>query len=400
MIDMKLLVNFTLVFLVLIINKKIHSEEIDVSTRLGLETRGFTQSTKDEFEANGIVSSVFFEPEIKWRNDDRSHRFSFLGFSRYDHQDSERTHSDLREFYWSYTKGKWTTLVGINKVFWGVTESVHLVDIINQTDLVEDIDQEAKLGQAMINFSTQQEWGKMDLYILPYFRERTFPGLNGRFNLGLKLAEDGMFESKQEKRNLDFALRYSHYFGDVDFGLHVFNGTNREPRFEANEEFNELIAIYDQTTQVGIEFQYTHDAWLWKFESIYRDTNIDSFFAGVAGFEFTLFQINQSAADLGLLLEYQYDDRNERSAPTSANNDLFLASRFAFNDSKDTSLLAGVVVDTETNSTFFNIEGQRRIGVNLNAELRIRALTNVDPKDLTYSFENDDYVELKLSWYY
>lgn len=31
-------------------------------------------------------------------------------------------------------------LVDANTVFWGVTESVHLVDVINQTDLAGDID--------------------------------------------------------------------------------------------------------------------------------------------------------------------------------------------------------------------------------------------------------------------
>ena len=41
-------------------------------------------------------------------------------------------------------------LVGAAKVFWGTAESRHLVDIINQTDAVEDIDEEDKLGQPMV----------------------------------------------------------------------------------------------------------------------------------------------------------------------------------------------------------------------------------------------------------
>jgi len=48
-------------------------------------------------------------------------------------------------------------LVGINSVFWRVVESNHLVDILNQTDLIEDIDGEEKLGQPMISLSTQQD---------------------------------------------------------------------------------------------------------------------------------------------------------------------------------------------------------------------------------------------------
>ena len=376
------------------------AEEIDFSASVGLEFRGFTQSPDSENEANGIVTSAFIEPEIKWRSDDRKKRFSFVGFARYDEQDSERSHLDVRELYWSYSVGDWTTLVGINKVFWGVTESAHLVDVINQTDLVEDFDQEAKLGQPMIHFSNQKEWGKLDFYVLPYFRERTFPSIDGRFNFGLNVADEAIYESSDEKNHIDLAFRYSHYFGDVDFGFHVFDGTNREPILLPTKGFTELVANYSQMTQVGIDMQYTNEAWLWKFESIYRQTDSDNIFASVAGFEYTLYQINESAADLGLLLEYQHDDRNYLSAPTIADNDVFIASRYAFNDSQDTSILAGVVVDAENGTTFVNVEAERRIGDNLSAELRMRALNHVDEEDVAYGFANDDYVQLTLSWFF
>ena len=89
----------------------------------------------------------------------------------------------LREAYWAYEDWSYKgteieLLVGINKVFWGVTESVHLVDIVNQTDLVEDLDQEDKLGQPMVNLALQHDWGLLNIYLLPYFRERTFPGID------------------------------------------------------------------------------------------------------------------------------------------------------------------------------------------------------------------------------
>ncbi len=69
---------------------------------------------------------------------------------------------------------------GIGKVFWGVTEALHLVDIINQTDLVENPDGEQKLGQPLLKFSLERDWGILDFYALPGFRERTFPGEAGR----------------------------------------------------------------------------------------------------------------------------------------------------------------------------------------------------------------------------
>ena len=63
----------------------------------------------------------------------------------------------------------WSLSIGLGKVFWGVTEFNHLVDVINQTDLVEGIDGEAKLGQPKINLSLINHWGALDFFVLPGF---------------------------------------------------------------------------------------------------------------------------------------------------------------------------------------------------------------------------------------
>ena len=54
-------------------------------------------------------------------------------------------------------------------MFWGVTESVHLVDIINQTDFAGDIDGEDKLGQTMLSLMLQRDWGEITAFVLPAF---------------------------------------------------------------------------------------------------------------------------------------------------------------------------------------------------------------------------------------
>ena len=83
--------------------------------------------------------------------------------------------------------GDWELRLGIGKVFWGVTESRHLVDTINQSDGVEDIDGEAKLAQPMATLSWIRDWGVVELLVLPYFRERTFAGVEGRPRQGALL---------------------------------------------------------------------------------------------------------------------------------------------------------------------------------------------------------------------
>ncbi|MCG8605681.1 hypothetical protein MJD09_11870, partial [bacterium] len=352
-------------------------------------------------QEDGINLSPMVQPEAYWQSDDGRQRFSFVAFARADLNDSERTHADLREALWGYDGNGWDLNVGVGKVFWGVTEARHLMDVINQTDLVEDIDQEDKLGQPMINFNLDRDYGRFEFFVLPGFRERTFPGVDGRFRAPLPVDTDNpIYESDDEDRHVDYAFRYSHYIGDVDIGLHWFDGTSREPGFLLAPEGDRLLPVYEQMTQAGIDLQYTRDAWLWKLEAIHRDATSDDFFAAVGGFEYTFYGVRDSAADVGLLVEYLYDGRNEFAPPATFDNDVFVGTRLALNDAQDTSVLAGFAMDLDTREYFVNVEAERRLSDSLSAELRVRAFLNTSRGQSMAFFEQDDYVQLRLNWYF
>lgn len=162
-------------------------------------------------------------------------------------------------------------------------------------------------------------------------------------------------KNSASENNVDITLRYSHYFGDVDVGLSLFSGTSREPRFVPTADGLNLLPAYDQIDQVGVDLQYTRDAWLWKLEAIARNGYSHSFAAAVGGFEYTFYQVIGNATDIGLLLEYQYDGRNELEPFTIADNDVFVGTRLALNDVHDTAVLAGISYDIDTGETFMNI---------------------------------------------
>ena len=83
-------------------------------------------------------------------------------------QISRRTHADLREAYFlifgEIGDGEWELRVGIDQVFWGVTESQHLVDVVNQIDLVEHPNGVSKLGQPMVNITWSSDWGDSGVF--------------------------------------------------------------------------------------------------------------------------------------------------------------------------------------------------------------------------------------------
>ena len=379
-----------------------HGGDMDISGSVELQARGFWQNPQWVGQDDrALQGSVISTTEVRWYNEGGNVRAAFIPYLRWDATDDERNLADLREAYWAFEGDDYELLVGANTVFWGVTESVHLVDIINQTDFAGDIDGEDKLGQMMVSLMLQRDWGEITGFVMPAFRERTFAGVDGRFRPPLPVDTDNaLYESSDEETHVDFALRYSHYIGDIDIGLNVFSGTSREPRFVPAADGQSLLPVYDQIDQLGVAVQYTKEAWLWKLEAIARDGVTHSFAAAVGGFEYTFYQVSESTIDVGLLLEYQYDGRNEFEPVTIADNDVFVGTRLAFNDVQDTAVLAGLSYDTDTGETFINIEAERRFGDNWFAELRVRAFNGAAQVDATTWLQKDDYVQLSLARYF
>jgi hypothetical protein len=372
----------------------------DFSGDLGAELRWFPNEPRWPGQSDDeLGASLFMNFEARWRGEHS--RASIQPFARLDSMDDERSHIDLREAYWAFEGKSWELLLGFNKVFWGVAESRHLVDIINQTDLVEDPDQEQKLGQPMVQLALQRDWGDLEFFIMPYFRERTFPGPEGRLRAPLPVDTDNPeYESSAGDWHTDLALRWSHYFDDVDVGASIFHGTGREPVLFLSENGDRLVPFYHQITQLGIDLQYTREAWLWKAEAILRDGLDDTFFAAVAGVEYTFFGVGESDRDLGLLVEYLYDGRGPSEPITTLDNDVFFGGRLTFNDAQDTNLLGGVVVDVDEREWFLNVEAERRLGENYFLEGRLRIFNGDQQLNQLYSFDRDDYLQVSLRRYF
>lgn len=367
-----------------------------------LEYRSFFHSPVDARQ-HGDNLSLAVQPELYYAWNNGRDSFTFVPFLRLDQHDDERTHFDIRELTWLTARDGWELRIGARKVFWGVTESQHLVDIINQTDLVENIDTEDKLGQPMVNFALIRDWGTLDFFALPYFRERTFPGPEGRLRMIPRVDPDGaIYESSREQEHIDFAVRWSHSPGDWDLGLSHFNGTSRDPRFTpGTRDDGEVVMfpIYDQIDQTGLDVQATKGAWLWKLEAISRSGQGPSFIASTAGFEYTLFGLFETATDLGLVMEYLYDDR-PRDIEAPFEDDVFAGVRLTLNDVQSTEALIGCIFDMNSSARLCNVEASRRVGDHWMVELEVRTFQELTEDDPLFSLRRDDYAQLGLSYYF
>lgn len=381
----------------------VSASEFELSGRISSELRYFTQEAAPGAAADYASSlSVAFAPELYRSWNDGTDSLVFAPYLRLDQRDARRSHGDIRELSWIHVGDGWELRSGIRRVFWGVTEFQHLVDIINQTDNVDDIDDEDKLGQPMVNLSLTRDWGVVDLFLLPGFRERTFAGTHSRLSGALPVATDlADYESAAGQAHLDAALRWSHTLDAFDLALYWFHGTSREPTLIPTLKDGSLVLApyYPQIDQIGFDLQATLDNWLWKLEAITRDSASERFSALQAGVEYSFYGIADSAADLGVLAEWGWDERGA-SATSPAQNDLYLGLRLALNDEESSELLAGISYDLDHAGQAFLFEASRRIGQGWTLSLDGRFFSADDASDPLSQLDRQDHLQFTLERYF
>ena len=425
------------------------ADEFTVGAEVMIDTRFFFEP--NDFSAPGddvyFDPSAAIQPTANYVFDSGVDSLRATLFGRFDPFDSGRTHGDVREAFYHHTGDGWDFLIGANQVFWGVTESRHLVNIINQVDYVEDVDQEDFLGQPMISASAFGNWGMLDVYVMPYFRERRFYETDARFGYPIDISDDTRYESPQAQWHTDFAARYRITLDNWDIGLSHFYGTSRAPRFQVQlrqpynqlpfadaiedafvsvetldnaekflkdngidvaegfEDLNDIIKLrpyYDIINQTGLEAVGVYDDLILKFEgATITGYQGDRIWATVAGFEYTFNDVDESGIDVGLLSEYMFDNRNDADAPfTPYKNDLFIGTRVTFNDVDDTNILFGAIVDLGEGSTVLNLEASHRIQDNMKLSLTGRGFAYTSENDPLRFYDDNSYVELRLSVFF
>jgi len=404
------------------------AEEGNLEAEVGFEARGWIHEGGQKQERSNLSVRIEAEYYTEWNDGDDS--FTFSPFLRLDQRDAERTHGDIRELTWVHVGSDWELRTGVRRVFWGVTETQHMVDIINQTDAVENLDGEDKLGQFMINLSLVKDWGIVDVFVLPGFRERTFAGKDGRLRSPYVIdTNHAEYESGAEENRVDFAVRWAHSIDDFELAVSHFSGTSRDPSFQLSARSftnvtglgpvpDELIPVYETIDQTGLEAQYIYEDWLWKLEAIsnsgYSD---DRYSAAVFGFEYTAIGIFETRSDLGYVVEYHFDDRGEDSSADVLESDLALALRWTANDEDSTEVLTGITWDSDDEEKMYFLEASTRVAQEWKLEVEARfwfgrdslsqdfatavqVLSNPSAFSRQAYFQDEDYVQVELTRYF
>jgi len=274
----------------------------------------------------------------------------------------------------------------------------------------------------MINVSFWRDWGVLDLYVLFGFRERRFPGVNGRPRLPFPIDEDAaIFESGAEEWHTDFAIRWVQSIGELELGLSYFSGTSREPRFQIQAALDPLglptgltlIPVYDQINQTGIDAQYFIGDWAWKLEAITRSGQLDRYQAVTFGFEKTFVGIFGTRSDLGIVTEYLFDDR-DATATVIGEDDIAFGFRYSLNNPSDTAALLVSLFDLDSQEYLTTLEASSRLGANWKIIVEASIFSNgrkrsdgfpgflealSDPETELDFFQDEDFLKIELIRY-
>ena len=389
-------------------------DDMEVSGRLSMETRLYPQSAAHSGQrshSSGLAAEL-----TAYMEDEEGRSLTITPFFRYDANDPQRTHADLREAYilayGDIGEDEWEVRLGVDRVFWGVVESRPLVDIVNQTDLVEHPNERTKMGQPMVHVTWAGDWGALELFGLTWHRARTYPGWQGRQRSSFIVDHaQTSYESAAEKWHIDLAGRYSSSFGPLDVGLSVFDGTSRAPTLLPALSGSEFVLAphYEQIRQFGLDMQLTTGPWLLKLEAIHRSGaqnrrllgnfvyEEEDYAAFVMGGEYTFYSVWDSEADLSFLAEWARDSRG-RWGTNAFDDDLFLAARLGLNDEQSTEFVLSVLESLDNGSRVLTAELKRRLSDHWSLHAESIVYLGIVQTDLIYPVRRDSFLGVNLDY--
>ncbi|MCP8686982.1 hypothetical protein [Marinobacterium sedimentorum] len=328
-------------------------------------------------------------------------RFDFSAKGRVSTQAQDRLFGDIRESLLRFRVADIDVKAGVVQENWSVLEAWNPVDIVNQRDLVEDFQGDAKLGQPGVTATTVYNDWVLSAFLLPYNRERRIAEGEDRLrNLPAPLQE-AEFEDGQGRSSV--ALRGQYRLGDFDLALSYFNGHAREPIYRpiiGSEGLVGFDEVYESVSQTGAELLYVIGDSVLKGEVIYRSAASDDFAAAGMGSETTFNQLTNGFDSMTLYLEAYYDGRSDQAALAPFQRDIYIGARYNLNDVYDSLVDVRLTHDLEFHSSLVDIRASRRLGKQQTLELQLLAPLSVEKDRALQGYENDQYARLSWAWYF
>lgn len=326
-----------------------------------------------------------------------AHRFGVIKldakiFANWDSADDNRRYTDIRQVKVSGRWGNISAAAGIETFFWGVSESINLVNVINQSDIRESLDTKVKQGQTFASLSYRLAAGELAVYFLPTFTARDFPL---RPAYGLPISEKNTFEDNKEDGGI--AARGLFYVDDLEFAVGYFSGTRRDPLLIPSQQTKQLIPYYIQTDNLLFDAVYLTDLLTYKWEFKTGREFEHGFVASNIGIEYPLYVFEDTIQDLVVITEYVFDDRGDR-AESHGQNDLFIGTKFEFAENAAQIRLL-YSYDFDYASQYAELSCQYRLSDYLRIKAKVMGVLSASQDDRRlYALKNEEFAKFSLHY--
>jgi len=352
--------------------------DFEVSGHLDLDSQAYLTSPDTKHENSFTLKQTL---EFKYENDALTAfakvyaQEDYYDLSSDESEHNDRTFARLDELFLKYDFDESALQAGKDIKFWGALELQNIVDGFNPNELRDDMFKVNKLGVWNASYSYYTDSGEVSAIVKLYEQDQSmasapyvyylFPDFvsydddlvtsDGAYQPSLYLLYSGSTDTEYA---LDFSFIYEHGYDSQRY----FSA----PAPQAPTEFVANAYIVDKFMTYNT---LVVDSTLIKLEALYAKVSDDDFvgdYAHIAfGVEHTLENFYDSAS-LGLIAEYykyetfeddKYDDLELFQV---MQNDLFLGLRYSFNSSDGSSIVGGVVEDSEYDERTYYLKYESR----------------------------------------
>jgi len=251
------------------------------------------------------------------------------------------------ELYVQINAGRFEFKTGFLQEHWGVLETRQLVDLVNTYDNLDGLIPEKKLPQRATKLGARLGVGQLDLYhFLSDFEPLRFYAVPARFT-PYRVEPLAEYIEGADPSRPGQAARYWVAGADLDIGISLFRGIDRQPRFR--QTTTGWAAQYAQVRQLGLDATWVTHRTTLKLEALRtRSSNGDAnSWRRSAGAEYAIPRAF-GMSDLSLVAEYHHDTVGAAASQSIFDRNLLLAARVEVNDLHMSSAFVGWMEDLRT----------------------------------------------------
>lgn len=335
-----------------------------------------------------------FKAEAKFNYKYENIRFNGLAFTNWDSTDDSRSYSNIRQANIYVNNNNFTFGLGVDTFFWGVSESINVVNVLNQSDIMESLDGKVKYGQTFVSINTRFSNGDFSFYYLPLFQEQSFPE---RPSYGLAISKNAVFE--HDKKRGGIAARGLFYFDRLEFALSYFKGTRRSALLARHAtEMAVLTPYYIQTVNYLVDGVYIAEDFTLKFEAktgLEQNAGFTTFNLGI---EYPSYAFSKLVEEVIFIAEYAFDDR-KLSAETHGQNDIFLGGKFNFGYSEQGNVRFLYSYDFDYRSQYAELSYEYRLNDYFRFKAKaLKVLSAPERDQRLYALSGEEFINLSLHY--